>query len=108
VWELTIDRLSPHGHVSISFLTSNSREGTNYIALASVPLWSLGPNPQSTADTNELRYSFEGEYQYQAGGQPGKQHFLVPIKFDAEQRVISSFPIQADNGNWHTVWLMFQ
>jgi hypothetical protein len=32
----------------------------------------------------------------------------VPIKFDADQRVVSSLPIQPDIGNWHTVTLNFQ
>jgi hypothetical protein len=108
VWELTIDRLPPSSHASISFLTSNGPEGTNYLELASVPLWSIAPNPQTTPDTNELRFSLEGEYQYPAEGKPGKQHFLVPIKLDADQRVLTSLPIQADNGQWHTVTLLFQ
>lgn len=108
VWELTVDRLPPGGHVSISFLSSNATEGTNFIDLASVPLWSIPPNPQTTPDTNELRYSFEGEYQYRAESKPGRQHFLVPITFDANQRVLSSLPIQADNGHWRTVTLVFQ
>ena len=108
IWELTIDRLPPGGHVSLCFLSSNAAEATNYMELATVPLWSLPPNPQATPDTNELRFSLEGEYQYRAEGKPGRQHFLVPIKFDADQRVVSSLPIQPDIGNWHTVTLNFQ
>ena len=108
VWELTIDKLPPGSHASISFFSSNGPEATNYIELATVPLWSSPPNPQTTPDTNELRWSLEGEYQYPTQGKPGKQHFLVPINFDAAQRVISSMPVQADNTNWHTVTLMFQ
>jgi len=34
VWQLTIDKLPPHGVVSISFLTDNEGNFTNYIALA--------------------------------------------------------------------------
>jgi hypothetical protein len=108
VWELTVDRLPPGGRVSISFLSSNASEGTNYINLASVPLWSLAPNPEATPDTNELRFSLEGEYQYRSESKPGRQHFLVPITFDADQRVLSSLPIQADNAHWRTVTLIFQ
>jgi hypothetical protein len=59
-------------------------------------------------DTNELRFHFEGEYQYRAEGRMGRQHFLVPINFDLEQRVLSSLPVQAENGHWHTVTLVFQ
>lgn len=69
VWELTIDRLPPNGHASIFFLTSNGPEGTNYLDLAS-PLWSSEPNPQKTPDTNELRFSLEGEYQYPTEEKP--------------------------------------
>jgi hypothetical protein len=108
VWELTINRLPPGGQISVSFLSSNAAEGTNYIEMSSVPLWSTAPKPQTTPDTNELRYSLEGDYQYPAEGKPGKQHFLVPITFDFGRRVLSSFPIQADNGHWRTVTLVFQ
>jgi hypothetical protein len=108
VWELTINTLPPSGQVSLLFLSSNAAEGTNFIEMARVPLWSIPPNPQTVPDTNELRYSFEGEYQYRAEGKPGKQHFLVPITFDANERVLSSLPTQADNGHWRTVTLVFQ
>lgn len=108
IWELTIDKLPPNGHTSISFLTSNGPEGTNYFALATVPLWSVPPNPQTIPDTNELRFSLEGEYQYQAEARPGKQHFLVPIQYDADQRTLLSLPTQAENQPWKTVTLLFQ
>src|SRR5262249_41809661 len=40
VWELTVNTLPPGGHVSLTFLSSNAAEGTNYIELANIPLWS--------------------------------------------------------------------
>jgi len=107
VWELTFDKLPPRSHVSICFLTSSGREGTNYLELATSS-WSLPPTRRYTPETNELRFFLEGEYQYPADGKPGKQHFLVPIAFDTEQRVLTSLPIQADNGQWCTVTLVFQ
>ena len=108
VWELNISRLPPGGYVSLSFLSSNDREGTNYIAMASVPLWSLSPNPQRAPNTNELRYSFEGEYGYAEGAKMQKQHFLVPIIYDDAARLSYSLPIQKDCGKWHPVTLVFQ
>jgi hypothetical protein len=109
VWELEIDTLSAGGgHVSLTFFTSTAREGTNYLNLASVPLWQSPPNPQVVPDTNELRFSLEGEYQYQANFKPGKQHFLVPIMFDSAERNCSSLKIQPEIGSWHPVMLVFQ
>lgn len=107
VWELTIDKLPPRGHVAICFLTSDGPEGTNYLELANSS-WSLPPTRPYTPETNELRFSLEGEYQYPAQGKPGKQHFLVPIRLDADQRALTSLPIQEDNGQWRTVTLVFQ
>ena len=34
IWQLTINKLPSHGMVSISFLTDNEGDSTNYIALA--------------------------------------------------------------------------
>jgi hypothetical protein len=108
VWELTIDRLPPGGNVSLSFLSSDAREATNYIRFAATPLWSSHPNPQTIPDTNELRYSFEGDYLYPSEGTSGRQHFLVPLHFNDRERFISSLPIQRENSPWHTVILEFQ
>jgi hypothetical protein len=62
--------------------------------------WRLG--------TNELRFSFEGLYQYQAAGKPANQHFLVPITFDAKSRKLSSLAIQPNDGKWKRVMIEFQ
>lgn len=108
IWELTFERLPPNGLISILFVTSNAAEGSNYIDLASVPLWSVPPHPDSSPDTNELRYSFEGEYQFRSGGKLGKQHFLVPLEFNADSRVVASLAVQPDIGRWHPITLVFQ
>jgi hypothetical protein len=99
VWELTIDKLPPFGHVSIEFLTHNTTEATNYIRFANTPLCQLPP--VSRPDTNELKFYLEGEYWYPGNIKPGKQHLLVPISFDPNQRKFSSLGVQADLGRWH-------
>ncbi len=107
IWELTADKLPPGGYVSFLFITDDSPNSTNYIKFASTPLWQSLPNPQTEADTNELRFSLEGEYQFKLPSKSEKQRFLVPIRYDAEQRKFSSLGIQADFGNWHPVLLEF-
>jgi len=58
--------------------------------------------------TNELRFFFEGEYQYQAAGKVASQHFLLPFKFDEENRTLSALPIQSGDGRWKRVMIEFQ
>lgn len=105
VWELTIDKLPPSGYVSLLFFTSDSDDVTNYTQFALKPLWTMPPNPSTIADTNELRFSLEGEYQFQAVNKPHKQYFLVPISFDVKSRAMSSAGIQTNIGHWHPVIL---
>ena len=62
--------------------------------------WRLG--------TNELRFSFEGVYQYVAAGKLENQHFLVPIAHDVTTRKLSSLPVQPDDGRWKRVMIEFQ
>jgi hypothetical protein len=105
IWELTIDKLPPSGYASVLFFTSDSDAMTNFTKFAETPLWASPPNPSTIADTNELRFSLEGEYQFQALSKPQKQYFLVPISFDAKSRAISSMEIQTNIGHWHPVIL---
>lgn len=105
VWELTIDRLPPSGYASVLFFTSDSDAMTNYTEFANAPLWKSPPHPSTVADTNELRFSLEGEYQFQALNKPQKQYFLVPIAFDAKSRTMSSLIMQTNIGHWHPVIL---
>lgn len=141
VWELTIDKLPPHGTVSLSFLTSDGGDNTNYIALANTEFktngaaisttmrgdgnggsilmnltmaiiintnYAVHPNEDWRFGTNWLRFYFEGLYQYPAAGKPGDQHFLVPFLFNTNSRVISSLPIQAEDGKWRRVMIQYQ
>lgn len=108
VWELTIGTLPPHSHLSLSFVTSIGREGTNYMDLATVPLWSIQLESRRAADTNELRYSLEGEYCYPTHNEALRQHFLVPIRYDDNKRAATSLPLQPDNAGWNTVILDFE
>lgn len=62
--------------------------------------WRLG--------TNELRFSFEGLYQYPAGGKLSIQRFLVPLACDAYSRRIASLAVQPDDGKWKRVMIEFQ
>ena len=103
IWELTIDKLPPFGYASVLFFTSDSDAVTNYTKFADTPLWASPPNPSTIADTNELRFYLEGEYQFQALNKPQKQYFLVPISFDAQSRKISSSEIQTNITHWHPV-----
>ena len=105
IWELTIDKLPSFGFASVLFFTSDSDTMTNYTRFADTPLWASPPNPSTIADTNELRFSLEGEYQFQALNKPQKQYFLVPISFDSESRKISSLEIQTNMSHWHPVIL---
>jgi len=62
--------------------------------------WHLG--------TNELRFSFEGDYQYAASEKLETQHFLMPIIHDPTTRRLSSPAVQPDDGRWKRVMVEFQ
>lgn len=141
IWQLTINKLPSHGVVSISFLTDNEGDSTNYIALANTEFktngaaisttmrgdgkggsiimnftmaiiintnYAVNPNEDWHFGTNWLQFYFEGLYQYPAAGNPGSQNFLVPFIFDANDRTISSMPIQARDGKWRRVTIEYQ
>lgn len=141
IWELTADKLPPHGVVSLLFLTSNDDNETNYITFVKTAFTNDGAHfettMQRTADgsvdtrsliiamivhtnkvpipnedwhlgSDELRFSFEGLYQYPAAGKLGTQHFLLPLAFDAKSRALSSLPIQPNDGKWKRVTIEFQ
>lgn len=105
IWELTIDKLPPAGFATILFYTSDSDSVTNYTRFAQAPLWASPPNPSSTADTNELKFSLEGEYQFQSVNKPKKQYFLVPILLNTNSREISSMALHTNIGSWHPIIL---
>jgi len=75
VWELQVDKIPPGGYVLIRFITSKSPSFTNYISFANEPLWAGPTNPSLTPDTNELRFYFEGQYQFQSEIKPGTHCF---------------------------------
>jgi hypothetical protein len=108
IWELQIDKMPPGGYVLIRFITSKAIEFTNYITFVNEPVYAgfTNASPQVT-DPNELRFSFEGQYQFQSEIKPGTQHFFVPLVFDPTNRSLSSLPIQADVGSWHPVFFRF-
>jgi hypothetical protein len=141
VWELTIDKLPPHGVASLMFLTSNDDDATNYTTFVKTAFTNSGatiitttqgttngsviihnltiamivqtnkvPNPKEDwrLGTNELRFFFEGQYHYQAAGKPEAQHFLLPLKFDEENRRLSSLASQPNDGKWKRVMIEFQ
>ena len=108
VWELQIDKLPPGGYVMIRFITSKSSDYKNYLSLANTPLWQEPPHPSTIPDTNELRFYFEGQYQFQSEIRPGTQHFFVPLMIEANSRNMSSLPVQSDVSHWHPVTLQFQ
>jgi len=108
VWELTVNQLPPGGHVSLMFLTSIAADATNYMALASEPLWKSGPNPEHTPDPNELRYFFEGEFRFSTAEKVVSQYFLAPIGFDPSTRSASLLSTQQSDGTWNVVYLDFQ
>jgi hypothetical protein len=105
IWEFQLDRLPREAKVSLQFLTSAAPIATNYIQFASTPLWSSPPNPSATPDTNELRFSFEGEYSLAGDTQARREHFLTPLLFQERSRTLSSLTVQRDLGHWHPVVL---
>jgi len=105
IWELTIDKLPPSGFATILFYTSDSDSVTNYTRFAQTPLWASPPNPSSITDTNELKFSLEGEYQFQALNKPRRQYFLVPISLVTNSRAINSMALQTNIGSWHPIIL---
>lgn len=107
IWELTVDKLPPGGYVSFLFTTDDSPNCTNYIKFATTPLWQSPPNPQTLADTNELRFSLEGQFQFMQANKLETQHFLVPIEYDADQRGMSSLGVRDNLVDWHPVLLEF-
>ncbi len=141
VWELRIDKLPPYGVASVTFLTSDDEDQTNYIAFVrtaftndGATIWStaqgttngsviihnigiamivhtnkvLDPKEDWHLGTNELRFCFEGLYQYQTSGKPASQHFLVPFVFDDKDRKLSSLSVQPGDGRWRRVMIEFQ
>jgi hypothetical protein len=91
---------------SVLFFTSDSDAMTNYTVFANTSIWANPTNHISTiVDTNELRFSLEGEYQYQALNKPQKQYFLVPISFETNSRTMSALGMQTNIGNWHPIIL---
>jgi hypothetical protein len=68
----------------------------------------IEPNEDWHLGTNELRFYFEGFYQYPTGEQLGNQQFLVPFVFDTNNRTISSLPIQKEDGKWRRVTIEYQ
>jgi hypothetical protein len=108
IWELTFDKLPPGGQVSLVFLTSNGSNSTTYLEMASIPMWRSPPNPQDHPDTNELRFSLEGEYLVPAASSMMKQSFLVPIEYEERQRKCSSLLVQPNVGHWRPVTMTFQ
>jgi hypothetical protein len=103
VWELTVNRLPPKGLVSIDFFTSDATDATNYIRFAGTPHWQRATPP--VPRTNELRYFFEGEFQYANGGKFESRQFFVPIMFEDATRTISSLSPQTNVGKWRPVTL---
>lgn len=141
VWQLTFNKLPPHGVVSLSFLTTSEGDATNYIGLVNYEFKTNGatftttmqgtnnggsilhnlmfamivhtnkvvePNEDWRLGTNELRFYFEGSYQYPAVDKPGNQHFLVPFVFDTNNLTISSLPTQPEDGKWRRVMIQYQ
>jgi hypothetical protein len=70
--------------------------------------YAVNPNEDWHFGTNWLRFYFEGLYQYQESGKLTGQHFLVPFKFDTNNRSLSSFPIRSDDGKWRRVMMEYQ
>ena len=94
VWEFEIDKVPPGGFVLTRFF---------FVGFVGVyKLYSIGTRTSLEGDppiraqfrnTNELRYSFEGRYQFQSEIKPGTQHFFVPIIFSTTKAGIY-FPYQ--------------
>jgi hypothetical protein len=135
VWELTVDKLPRKRSVSVLFLTYNGTNATNYLELVNTEFKTNGAqitaaiqgttsgaviihNLSFTATlnnnrdyhfgTNALRFSVEGQFQYQFEGKPRDQHFLVPISFESMERRISSKGIQTGDGHWRRIIVEFQ
>jgi hypothetical protein len=112
IWELQIDKIPPGGYVLVRFLTSNSKTFTKYLEFANAPIWpfptNAAPAKPDIADTNAVRFSLEGQYQFQSEIKPGTQHFFMPLQFDQATRGLSSLPVQADFGHWLPVLLRFE
>jgi hypothetical protein len=68
----------------------------------------INPNEDWHLGTNELRFYFEGFYQYAAGEKPKTQSFLVPFAFEKNSRSMSSLPIQKADGKWRRVTIEYQ
>jgi hypothetical protein len=108
IWELQVDKIPPKGYVRVRFITSTAPEVTNYVTFANTPLWSSPPNPQTVEDTNELRFHFEGQYQFQSEVKPGTQRFFVPLIYDQKTRNLSSLPATSDVGHWHAITMRYE
>jgi hypothetical protein len=140
VWMLMIDRLPPHGALSISFLTTDEDSTEGYIKLINTPFTNdaahieiatsgqtnggavlhylllamivhtnkvVNTNEDWHLGTNELRFLFQGEYQYANRGNIMSQGFLTPFSYDTNNRTISSFPTQAGDGRWKRVVISY-
>ena len=105
VWELTIDKLPPSGFASVQFYTSDSDRFSNYVCFAQGPKLPERLKASTVIDTNELRFSLEGEYQFQWLQKPQQQYFLMPIVLDTNSRALSCMAVQTNIGSWHPVIL---
>jgi hypothetical protein len=68
----------------------------------------IEPNEDWHLGTNELRFYFEGFYQYAAGEKSKQQPFLVPFVFETNSRAMLSLPIQKEDGKWRRVTIEYQ
>jgi hypothetical protein len=62
--------------------------------------WHLG--------TNELRFYFEGIYQYPVGNNFRFQNVLVPFVVNTNDRSVLSLPPQTEDGRWRRVMIDYQ
>ena len=96
---------------TITTTMSGTTNGGTRLHSASIA-FVLQPKKTPPADwhfgTNELRYSFEGTYQYPTLEKPERQHFLVPLLADTNNRTIASLPVQSDAGSWRRVLVEYQ
>lgn len=95
----TVTQGTTNGEIMLHSLTLTLIVQTNKVIDPKAD-WHLG--------TNELRFSFEGSYQYQLGEKRAEQYFLVPCSFDTNGRSISSLPIQSNAGRWRRVIIGYQ
>jgi hypothetical protein len=108
IWELGFDSIPPRSTLQLDFLTSSATNAQNYIQFAAETFWQWSAkmsNQLPVEDPTELRFYFEGEYQFPAEGKPGRQTFLMPVEFRQVQRTLKSLAVQTNNGNWNIIVL---